>query len=754
MFTTFAGFLLLAALPTGPTPDAVAAPHFPDRVHAFIWRNWQLVPAADMARVLGTTPENVVNTGKAMGLSGPPAVTPEQRQRSYITVIRENWHLLPYEQMLDLLGWTEEQLAYTLREDDFLYAKLGMLKPKCEPLKWSEPNDAARAREAAIAQVVKSHFPSGVGELEEPLFGFVSELSKPVDVPALSFEACKVSPKFCFSYFALYGDAFVDGAPDPFPDGYLARLSASGVNAVWLQAVLYKLAPFPWDAAMSEGHEQRMKNLAALVARAKAHGMGVYLYLNEPRAMPLAFFDKHADLKGVAEGDFAAMCTSAPAVQQYIASSVAEICDKVPDLAGFFTITASENLTNCWSHSNGAQCPRCSTRTPDAVVAEVNALVRSGIKMAAGAQRLISWDWGWADSWADNAIRQLPAGTGVMSVSEWSLPLQRGGVDTAVGEYSISAIGPGPRASSHWATAHRLKTGLRTLAKIQANTTWECGSVPYIPAVANVAKHMENLRDAHVNGVMLGWTLGGYPAPNLEVAGKMIGDAGLTGDAAMTDVATRRFGAAAAGDVVQAWKTCSAAFGEYPYDNGGLYSGPQHMGPANPLWEKPSGYAASMVCFPYDALPMWRGKFPADVYVAQMQKVAKGFADGAAALKGVLDKTDAEHRGELQREINVMEACGLVYASCSNQARFIVLRDQVEGKEPVADRAKALAEIEGILKSEVDLAQRLYAIQVRDSRLGFEATNHYFYLPNDLAEKVINCQDMLDRWLPGLRGKA
>ena len=197
---------------------------------------------------------------------------------------------------------------------------------------------------------------------------------------------------------------------------------------------------------------------------------------------------------------------------------------------------------------------------------------------------------------------------------------------------------------------------------------------------------------------------------------------------------------------------CSVAFSEYPYDNGGLYSGPQHMGPANPLWEKPTGYAAAMVGFPYDALPAWRGAYPPDVYVAQMAKVAKGFVDGAALLEGVAASIDEEHRGELRRELNVMEACGLHFASCANQAQFIVLRDRVLGASAGGDKAGALMEIELLLKNEIELARRLYAIQVRDSRMGFEATNHYFYVPIDLVEKVVNCQDLLDRWLPELRG--
>ena len=41
------------------------------------------------------------------------------KTRGYITLIRRNWHLLPYEQLLELVEMTPEQLAFTLREDDF-----------------------------------------------------------------------------------------------------------------------------------------------------------------------------------------------------------------------------------------------------------------------------------------------------------------------------------------------------------------------------------------------------------------------------------------------------------------------------------------------------------------------------------------------------------------------------------------------------------------------------------------------------------
>ena len=43
-------------------------------------------------------------------------------------------------------------------------------------------------------------------------------------------------------------------------------------------------------------------------------------------------------------------------------------------------------------------------------------------------------------------------------------------------------------------------------------------------------------------------------------------------------------------------------------------------------------------------------------------------------------------------------------------------------------------------RSEMELARRLYTIARQDSTIGYEASNHYYYRPLDLAEKVLNCE--------------
>ena len=740
------GAALAVELPTGPEREPVPLPHFPDALHAYVWRNWQLVPTERLAKVVGARPGDVRRIGRGMGLAGPPTVTEAQARRLTTTIIRRNWHLLPYEQLLELLDWSADDLAYHLREDDFLFTKLGRLKPRCDRIVYQPPEAETLAREREIATIVRDAFPDGVGDPPDPPLGFVKRLSRPPVKRRPVEGEPTFSPRYCFSYFGLTGDPLLDSENVGYPDGLLARLAAAGVDGVWLQAVLYKLAPFPWDAELSAGYQDRLAKLRDLVARAGKYDIGVYLYLNEPRAMPLQFFDEHAGLKGVTEGGHAAMCTSTQPVRDFVRDAVATVCEAVPDLRGFFSISASENLTSCWSHHRGGQCPRCSERTPQEVIAEVNTLFREGIRQGGDRAELIVWDWGWKDAWAEGIINALPDDVSFMSVSEWSIPIERGGVKTVVGEYSISEVGPGPRATRHWAIAR--DRGLKTLAKVQAGNTWELSAVPYIPAVANVAQHAANLRETGVRGLMLGWTLGGYPSPNLEVVAEL-GRGSPTPEEAMLAVAGRRFGDELAPHVVEAWHEFSEAFAEFPYHGGVLYNGPQQLGPANLLWEKPTGYSATMVGFPYDHLGGWRAVYPPDVFIRQFDKMGDGFERALRKLRRQTRGIAAsdEQAWALGEELAVAEVCAIHFRSVADQARFVLARGELEAAETSDEAEAVLQRIRQILEREIESARRLHDLQSRDSRFGFEASNQYYYVSVDLAEKVLNCRDLLDRWL-------
>ena len=736
-----------AILPEGSAPVPLVSRHFPDRTHEFVWRNWNAVKPATLAKILGTSSDNVKTLAAAMGLPPAGAIPPEMLTRGYITLIRRNWHLLPYEQLLELLEMTPERLAFALREDDFLWHKLGNLKPKCEPLRYQPPDEAVRKRASEIRHVVEADFGGELRRASEPRFDFVRQLSskRSVGAPPQPSETAPVSLRFVYSYLAVYGDPLLNPQLDPYPDGFLARLSAVGVNGVWLHVVLRDLAPggtaFP---EFGVDHERRLANLRTLVKRAKKFGLRVYLYMNEPRAMPAAFFNGRADLAGVREQEFTALCTSQPAVRHWMGDALAHVFREVPDLGGVYAITASENLTSCASHGNWRECKRCQSRSDTDIIAEVAAVIEEGVHRAQPKADVILSDWGWKGHGdAREIVARLPKSVWLMSVSEWEKTIVRGGIESKVGEYSISAVGPGPRAPRHWEPARQ--AGLKTATEIQFNNTCEIASLPYLPVLDLVAEHIGNLASTPLDGMLIGWTMGGYPSPNFQLARQMNRAPPPSPAAALDELARERFGPVGAVHARKAWTLFSDAFREYPFHISVVYTSPVQIGPANLLHPAKTDYRATMWGIPYDDLASWRGPYPPEVFAAQFQKVADGWRPGIAELELAVAKAAPKRRKELQAGLRYARAAGVIFESVANQTRFVFARDALTTPaQPLApeERLRLRTEIKRSLESEIALARELFTLTREDSRIGFEPSCHYFYLPLDLVEKVVNC-----RWL-------
>ncbi len=785
--------------------------HFPTRMQAFIFRNWELMPASRLASVLQTDEATVRALAADMGLP-PQGDTACWLQRGYITVIKANWHLLPYDQLLQLLGWDADTLAYILREDDFLGEKLGRFKPFCPPVThvaltpeqqketdalaatvrelWSAPHRAAfdffapptavterpadgvRLTDdwsvvdrtgfahaplfaARFAEELKKWGVTPTGQLHEisletmpdgaapethcvtvtddcitvqaadetGLLRGLNWLSDRMDAhsaPVLPQGSITRTPRFgtrmIYSYHGLYGNVFDEAPEVSFSDGMLAQYARLGVNGVWAQGVLYKLTEFPFDPSLSKGWQRRQENLRALVKKAADYGIKVYLYLNEPRAMPLAFFEKYPHLKGHTEGDFAALCTSAPEVQQYLTDAVTSLCEAVPGLGGFFTITMSENLTNCWSRTGGntTTCPRCAARRQSDVVAEVNTLIYYAATAVDPSIQLIAWTWGWngvSGFLEEDCLRRMPPEIAVMNVSEEAMPFTVAGVKGQIIDYTMSKPGPGDRAKAIWQLAKQ--TRHPTAAKVQVNDTWECSTVPYIPVFGLVEEHIGRLAALGVDHLMLSWTLGGAPSPNIKMAARYFFSEQMADDPLLS-----LYGEHA--DTVRRATACfDEAFREFPFCIETLYTGPQFSGPANLLYAAPSGQTATMTGFPYDDLRTWCGPYPPEVLESQFGKLTDGWKRGLAILAAMpaCELTD------------VATACYNLFRSSYNQIRYVRLREQ-----------HAVAGMLAVLDEEEQLAISHYRLTLRQPMLGYEAANHYVYTPQMCLEKVLNCR--------------
>jgi hypothetical protein len=139
---------------------AISCAPFPDRMSAFVWRNWFVVPKERLAAAVGAKAEDLTRLAAEMGLPENPQILPEWRRKGYITVLRRNWHLIDYDQLLTVVDMTRDELAYYLVEDDFLLIKLGYFKPKCGPLSWDASVAAPLSEDASFWTKTRSRRPS------------------------------------------------------------------------------------------------------------------------------------------------------------------------------------------------------------------------------------------------------------------------------------------------------------------------------------------------------------------------------------------------------------------------------------------------------------------------------------------------------------------------------------------------------------------------------------------------------------------
>lgn len=729
----------MSILPKVSEKQAIKYSYFPTTWQAVIWRNWGYVEATRIAKALATSVKKVKEAAKDLGLNPEIVVDEVWTKRGYLTIIRNNWHLCSYEQIQTLLGITAEELAFILKEDDFMWVKLGELKPQVDEPKYEPLNEEQKKQTEEIAKMVCDKFAWSDKQTDNG-FAFLEEFYRPLDVNEIVEVVSEDNEnlRLIYPYFALYGDTLLDDSADLLPDRLLQEYAKVGINGIWMQGLLYQLVEFPFCPSMSKGWENRIGNLKRMAQKAARFGVRIYLYFNEPRAMSEKFFEEYPHLRGEKEGDFYAMCTSTKEVQDYLYSGMKKLFSMVPELGGFFTITMSENLTNCYSRSYLAEkegtgdidCPRCSERKPWEVVAEVNNLLARGAHDGNPDAKAIAWTWGWHDAWADKVVPLLAEGQIVQCTSEEALEFCIGGVEGRVLDYTMSLCGPGEKAKKMWKTAR--ECGMEMSAKVQMNNTWEMSVVPYIPIFGKVATHIGQLKEQGIQHLQVSWTLGGCPSPNLRLAEWLMEDKGT-----LKDFLIDWLGENIAEDVYAAQQKLSDAFSNYPFHLATLYYGPQNFGPMAPFFLEETGYQATMIGYPYDDIKGWAGIYPPEVYEKQYRLLVEGWKEGLCELL----KYKGYHE-ELDEMILMAKAVLCQFESAYHHIMFVNRRDEALDKADDLWRNELLR----IVREEMETVQTLIDLRLQDSRIGFESSNHYFYTVQDLKEKMINlvyCEERL-----------
>ncbi len=704
--------------------------YFPTLFQCFLYRNCKMITAERAARVLGATVEDVLRHADMLGLDG--FATPEEERvwlkQGYITLIRANWHLLTYPQICTLLDFSEDYLAFILQEDDFLGVKLGRKKPVCDTLSIRELTDEEKKRTEAICRVTKE-LRATLGKASLSPFDFASVYPKGETEKGKS---SRFAASFCYSYCALYGDTFIDDSliEASFPDELLRAYAALGIGGVWTQAVLYSMVPCKYDLSISEGWEKRIQGLRKVIERLAKYGLKLYLYINEPRELGESVFVERPDLKGdVKKEGYASICLSVPEVQDFFRDAIRTLTESAPGLGGYITITASENHTNCYSHRhhNDTTCPRCREKKSYELYALVNRLVYEGAVAANPDIEVIAYNWAWDRSGPQDKeiVERMPKEIVFLGVSERGKIKATGGVEVPSADYSISITGPSDYAMGRFSVAR--EAGARIGAKVQLNNSWELCTVPYIPVFRHFYTSIHDLCEkVDPDVLMLTWTLGGFPSPVMKMVSRM-----TERDAEMPALDTligELFPNADQEKLLAALSALDDAFDEFPFSVNVMYNGPQHMGPALPLWREKTGYKACMIGPSYDDIENWCVPFTEEIFRDALYRLKEGFKLGFEMLKKAYEGRTLTPDDELL--LDCAEGTYLHYASAYNHTIYVMKRETGE-------------DLSALIREEEELAILEARLVGRNPAVGYEASNHYLYTESDLYEKVLNCRYLL-----------
>lgn len=694
-------------------------PWFPTSAQCVVYRNWGSVEPHRIAKALDTDVATVMEMAGKMGLDTNISVPQEWNTRGYITIIRNNWHLLSYEKICDLLDWTEEHLAFILREDDFLDVKLGRFKPKTPNIKIVPLTDEQKVRTDEIKKITESLRMISPSTIAKP-FDFFSELPQDVTISKNSDDFI-FEDRIVYSYCALYGDLFLSKEliDISFPDKMLEKYQEYGINGIWTQGVLSTLAPYPFDEIASKDCDRRIEGVNYLISKLERYGIGLYIYFNEPRALPIESFADKGNIKGAVRNGLACLCSSNDVVKKYLFDSVKYFVERAPKLSGIFTITASENLTHCYSHFGEGKttCPRCKVRSKASVIGEVNKIICNAAKSANANIKIFAFTWGWEK--LEEVIANcdvMPKDISLMCVSEYDVHKTIQGEETSVIDYSISVDGPGEVSKTVWDFAK--KDGRKCIAKIQINNTWELSTVPLIPVFNKFYDHIKRLAElGTVDSLFLTWTLGGYPSPALKLLNYFKKERIPTLEEILKDM----FPNADIDKVSSAFKMLSDAFDKYPFSLRGVYRGAQQLGPANFIYPESTGFESTMTGYPYDDLDNWKGSFSLNAYKKAWKQMCDDWNCGVEMLMEIDCKSE-----DMRFILECAKACYIHFISVLNQIDFLI-------------ETKKMKKI-AILEAEEENAVKMIRLVDKNSTFGYEASNHYFYTRQSLFEKVINCR--------------
>ena len=227
---------------------------------------------------------------------------------------------------------------------------------------------------------------------------------------------------------------------------------------------------------------------------------------------------------------------------------------------------------------------------------------------------------------------------------------------------------------------------------------------------------------------MLSWTLGTWPSPNWLIVRECLSESAPAKEAALRKVAAQCYGDSFVEQTCKAWTIFSDAFAQYPYSNRLVYSSVVQQGPAHSVWLKPCGEHPKILNS-FDDLG-WTQPYGPEAVAQSFRKMAASWKQGISEFVSVA--RSGSERARADQRIHL--AGQLYFESIANQVDIHRLR---------GDRS-ASRRVRQLIRDELRIAEAFLPMCETDPRIGFEASLQYFYLPQDIREKILWCRAVLE----------
>ncbi len=535
---------------------------------------------------------------------------------------------------------------------------------------------------------------------------------------------------------------------DYYPDDYLNRLAHDGINGLWLGASFRDILKSSVIPEFGKDSERRLNKLNLVVEKCRRYGIGIYLFSVEPASgYENPIFRSHTELHG-GDGGWAGplFCTSTELGEKYVREAAKTLFTSVPHLKGFINITTGECCSACGSISN-LNCPRCAKKhkTVGRTLAATEKLFAEAIHEVSPDAEFISWTYaqrGWnLNDVADACEHRDENVIHMQNFEDLGHPIQLGRERLAI-DYWLSYVGPGELMER--SVEINKRRGIRTFAKIQACSSHEISSVPYVPAPGILYDKYKYMHENGISGALQCWYFGNYPCLMNKAACELSFEPFFDSKDKFIEHLAKTYWSSDAKTAANAWTLFEEGYKNFPVSVSFEWFGPMQDSPAAPLHLKPVD------------LPM-----PSTWLIKDMpggDRIGDCMLDGHTieeALALLTSMSESWTRGNEQlstlkaagtisrtEQKSVAAAIDILFKSGRNIVKFYYLRRHLGIGN--GDNTGILTEMEEIVREEIQNSLKLSALCEADSRLGYhsEACGYKFF-PEKLKWRVGELEKLL-----------